>query len=85
MLLGVVSGHLGADGPNQVQDVIGVPEEELDQLTVGIARATPDTSTFSIVVTIASATSFSRALARMYASVWDVPRFRGIRAIRAAS
>jgi membrane protein len=46
----VTSGRFGAEGLDQVQDVMG-------------------------------ATSFSRALQRMYALAWQVPRYRGLRAI----
>jgi membrane protein len=34
------------------------------------------------VIALASATSFSRAMQRMYARAWDLPTFRGVRAIR---
>lgn len=81
MVLGVASGRIGAEGLDQVQRVMGVPDEQLHEVTVGAGQSTA-TSTLSIVVAIASATSFSRGLQRMYALAWDVPRYRGVRAIR---
>jgi len=81
MVLGVASPRIGAEGLNQVQDVMGVPEEQLQTLGLGAAQATA-TSAFGVLVAIVSATSFSRALQRMYAVAWDLPRYRGVRAIR---
>jgi membrane protein len=81
MVLGVASGRIGADGLEQVQDVMGVPDEQLHQVTGGAGQGT-GTSTVSMLVAIASATSFSRGLQRMYAVAWELPRYRGVRAIR---
>jgi len=82
MVLSVAAGHIGADGLAQVRDVMGVPEDELGALVTQVERTTPDTTTLSVVVALLSATSFSRALARMYAQVWQLERYRGLRAIR---
>jgi membrane protein len=81
MVLGAAMGRVGAEGLDQVQSVMGVPDDDLHQL----AGAAPDataSSTLSVVVAVVSATSFSRALQRMYAVAWELPRYRGFRAIR---
>ena len=84
MVLRVASGGVGDGGLEQVKDVMGVPDEELRQLLADVDRTPPDITTLSIIVALASATSFSRALQRMYAQAWHVPRYRGWRAIRAS-
>jgi membrane protein len=81
MVLGVASARIGAESLNQVQDVMGVPDDQLHQLTAGAAQSTSITS-FGVVVAVVSATSFSRALQRMYALAWHLPRHRGMRAFR---
>jgi membrane protein len=81
MVLGVASSRLGAAGLSQVQDVMGVPEEELSAIAL-TGSGTTTASTVSVLVAIVSATSFSRALQRMYARVWDLPKYQGVRAIR---
>jgi membrane protein len=75
----VAAGRLGAEGLGQVQDVMGVPDDQLQQLTAGTGQATA-TSTLSVLVAIVSGTSFSRGLQRMYSQAWGLPRYRGVRA-----
>ena len=81
MLLHAAAG-VGTIDVAQVHQVTGVSESELDVLARGLSGATPDTSALSVVVAIVSGTSFSRALQRMYARVWDLPTFSGVRALR---
>ena len=81
MVLGVGATSLGAEGLDQVQEVMGVPDEQLHELALGAAQTSP-TSTFGVVVAIASATSFSRALQRMYAAAWHLPKYGGMRPLR---
>jgi membrane protein len=80
MVLSVASGNLGAAGLDQVQDVMGVREQQVKHFAVEAQEPTA-TSVLSVVVAIISATSFSRALQRMYARAWHLPRYRGLRAI----
>jgi membrane protein len=82
MVLGVASGRIGNEGLKQVQDVMGVPDEQLNHLAVGPTGVT--TSGWGLVVAVVSATSFSRALQRMYAIAWQLPRYHGARAIRSS-
>ncbi|QNN52814.1 YhjD/YihY/BrkB family envelope integrity protein [Nocardioides mesophilus] len=69
---------------NQVRDVMGVHNDVMQPLRD--AGVSPDTQVqagaLSLVVAVGSATSFSRALQRMYARVWELPTFRGVRAVR---
>jgi membrane protein len=81
MLLHAAAG-VGAIDVQQVHQVTGLSESELNALASGLSGATPDTSVLSVVVAIVSGTSFSRALQRMYARVWDLPTFSGMRALR---
>jgi len=81
MVLGVAAGRVGTEGLKQVQDVMGVPDEQLHQLALSPTGVTT-TSGLGLVVAVVSATSFSRALQRMYAVAWELPRYHGARAIR---
>jgi membrane protein len=81
MLLHAAAG-VGTIDVAQVHQVTGVSESELDVLARGLTGAAPDTSALSVVVAIVSGTSFSRALQRMYARVWHLPTFTGVRALR---
>jgi membrane protein len=81
MVLGLASRRVGAEGLKQVQDVMGVPDEQLHQLA-GLPHGATATSALGVVLALVSATSFSRALQRMYALAWQLPRYHGARAIR---
>lgn len=88
-LLMVVGAFLpsswGADLVAQVRDTIGVRDEAMEPLreaALSEQSMQAETGVFSLVVALASATSFSRAMQRMYARVWDLPTFRGVRAIQ---
>jgi len=75
---------LGSDGLEQVQAIMGVPDEDLAPITAGVQEATADTTTLSVVVAIVSASSFARTLGRMYAQAWHLPSHRGMRAFRSS-
>jgi membrane protein len=90
-LLMVVGAFMPADWGSeltaQVRDIIGVKDDVMDPLRD--AALTEETTQgevglLSLLVAVASATSFSRAMQRMYARVWDLPTFRGVRAIRSS-
>lgn len=71
----------------QIRDVVGLRddvmapvrqlalEQQVHQTQTGIAGA---------IVSLASASSFSRALQRMYARAWDLPGHKGVRALRSS-
>lgn len=82
MILSLAAGRLGAGGLGEVQYVMGVPDDQLGQLVTQVHETAPETTTLSVIVAILSATSFSRALSRMYARAWHLERYRGIRALR---
>jgi membrane protein len=84
MVLNKAPHRIGESSLDQAQAVMGVPQEQLDQLAVGVASSAPDTTTLSILVAVLSATSFSRALQRMYSRVWGVPSYHGLRAVRSS-
>lgn len=60
----------------------GLSHLNLTSAELALAQTTPSTASFATfgvfgaLMTLASATSFSRATNRMYASVWHVPRLR---------
>jgi membrane protein len=82
MVLDFSNDGVGTINVDQLEQVTGVSESQLDSLASGLTEATPNTGALSVIVAIASGTSFSRALQRMYARVWHLPTFRGARAVR---
>lgn len=76
---------LGTDLLAQIRDVIGVQEDELAPLREAAVRegfTQPENGLLTLLVSLASAMSFSRALQRMYARVWELPTYSGVRALR---
>lgn len=88
-LLMVVGAFLpqdwGSDLLAQVRDTIGVKDDVMEPLreaALNDPATQPEVGLLSLVVALASATSFSRAMQRMYARAWDLPTFKGLRAVR---
>lgn len=88
MVLGTVLPQAWVAGVlAQIRDVVGLRddvmapvrqlalEQQVHQTQTGIAGA---------IVSLASASSFSRALQRMYARSWDLPAHKGVRALRSS-
>ncbi len=76
---------VGTELVDQLSDIMGVDQASLTPLRRAAAEsvgAQPEAGWFSLLVSLASATSFSRAMQRMYARVWELPTFRGVRALR---
>jgi membrane protein len=75
----------GDELTKQVRDVLGVdndvmlPVQEATSAAISVA---PEVSWIGLGVALASASSFARALARMYCKVWDLPLPRGLGAIQ---
>lgn len=75
----------GASLQAQVREAMGIQDAVMDELREAAltpTRTATQTSFLSLVVALASATSFARAMQRMYARVWDLPSDRGLRTIR---
>jgi membrane protein len=75
---------MGSELLTQVRRVIGVESESLGPLrSAAVIEDRPtEVGLLSLLVALASATSFSRAMQRMYARVWELPTYRGIGAVR---
>ena len=87
-LLMVVGAFMPADWgselTSQVRQVIGVDNDVMQpvQEAASAGAAVQQVSWISLVVALASASSFARALARTYCKVWGLPANRGVGAIR---
>jgi len=88
-LLMVVGAFMPADLGNeltsQVRQVIGVDNDvmqDVQRAASSAGSAVQEVSWISLVVALASATSFARALARTYCKVWGLPAHRGVGAFR---
>lgn len=88
-LLMVVGAFLPQDWGSellaQVRDTIGVRDDVMEPLreaALNEQTTQPEVGLLSLLVALASATSFSRAMQRMYARAWDLPTFKGLRAVR---
>jgi membrane protein len=88
-LLMVVGAFLpqdwGSDLLAQVRDTIGVDDDDMEPLrdaALNDPTMQPEVGLLSLLIALASATSFSRAMQRMYARAWDQPTLKGLRAIR---
>ena len=88
-LLMVVGAFMPADWgtelTSQVRQVIGVDNDVMQPVQDAASSAGPavqEVSWISLVVALASASSFARALARTYCRVWGLPANRGVGAIR---
>ena len=71
----------------QIRDVVGLREdvmEPLRQMALTPQARQAQTGVIGFVVSFASASSFSRALQRMYARAWEVPSRGGVRALRSS-
>lgn len=68
----------------QVRDALGVDSEVMLPVQQAAARAgyPSEVGWIGLVVALASASSFARALARMYCRVWDLPPSRGLGALQ---
>jgi membrane protein len=76
---------LGTELTNQVRDTLGLDSEDMEALREATSDATAtggEVGWLSLVVALASASSFARALARLYCKVWDLPAIGGLGAIR---
>jgi membrane protein len=71
----------------QIRDVIGLRDDVMQPLRE-VAQAEDgyqaETGIAGLVVSFLSASSFSRALQRMYARAWELPNDRGVRALRSS-
>ena len=85
MSLGVLAPTTWSSGiVDQVREVIGVRDETMRPLQDAVmsnALAHTETGYASLVIGILSASSFSRAMQRMYVRAWDLPKRTGLRAI----
>jgi membrane protein len=88
MVLGAFMPRAWAEGVvQQVRDVIGLRDDVMApvrQLALDQQTHQTQTGIVGAVVSLASASSFSRALQRMYARAWDLPGNRGVRALRSS-
>lgn len=81
----VMPADLGYELTSQVRDVLGIDTDDMTALQEATSTATEtaaEVGWLSLVVALASASSFARALARMYCKVWDLPAIGGLGAIR---
>ena len=65
-------------------DSLGLDPDASAALEVALPAASTAANSFGLIgilVTVLSATSFSRALVRLYAGIWDVPRPPGLRGL----
>jgi membrane protein len=88
-LLMVVGAFMPADWgselTSQVRQVIGVSNDVMQpvrEAATSAGSAVQEVSWISMVVALASASSFARALARTYCKVWGLPAYHGVGAIR---
>ena len=88
-LLMVVGAFMPADWgselTSQVRQVIGVGNDVMQpvqEAATSAGSAVQEVSWISLVVALASASSFARALARTYCKVWGLPAYHGVGAIR---
>ena len=68
----------------ELADSLGLNAEASAALEVALPAGSTAASTFGVIgilITLLSATSYSRALVRLYAGIWDVPRPAGLRGL----
>jgi membrane protein len=71
----------------QLRDVVGVGNDVIEPLREAAVRegvARPETGLVGVLVALVSASSFSRALQRMYTRAWELSNDRGVRALRSS-
>lgn len=90
-LLMVVGAFMPADWgtelTDQVKAVMGVREEAVEPMEEAAQASgvsAQDVGWVSLLVALASASSFARALQRMYARVWSLPQRTGLSAVRSS-
>jgi membrane protein len=90
-LLVVVAAYsppsFGADVLGQIRDIMGLDAEvsaPLQKLVLPQSEVRAETGAIGLLVTLISATSFSRALQRAYAKVWDLTGVRRSGAVRSS-
>jgi membrane protein len=88
MVLGAFMPEAWVQGVvQQIRDVVGLNEDVMQPLRE-VAQAEDgyqaETGIAGLVVSFLSASSFSRALQRMYARAWELPNDRGVRALRSS-
>ena len=88
MVLGAFMPEAWVQGVmQQMRDVIGLREdvmEPLRQAALTEQAYQAETGIAGLLVSLLSASSFSRALQRMYARAWELPGDRGVRALRSS-
>jgi membrane protein len=88
MVLGTVMPPLWVESMlQQIRDVVGLREDVMEpirELALSEQVRSTETGVIGLVVSLASASSFSRALQRLYARAWELPSHRGVRALRSS-
>jgi membrane protein len=78
---------LGADVLTQIRDAMGIPAdlaEPIQQLVLPEDQVREQVGWIGLLITLISGTSFSRALQRAYAKVWDLTGVRRSGAVRSS-
>jgi membrane protein len=71
----------------QVRDIVGLRDDvmaPIRDMAMSTEVRRTETGVAGLLVSLASASSFSRALQRMYAKTWELPGDRGVRALRSS-
>lgn len=88
MVLGAFMPHAWVQGVvQQIRDVVGLRDDVMEpvrQMALTRQARQAQTGVAGLVVSLASASSFSRALQRMYARTWELPSHGGVRALRSS-
>ena len=88
MVLGAFMPDVWVQGVmQQIRDVIGLRDdvmEPLRQVALTEQAYQAETGIAGLLVSLLSASSFSRALQRMYSRAWELPSDRGVRALRSS-
>lgn len=76
--------HLTSSALEQVSRITGVGDEVVRRVTgeVDLDQVRSETGALGLVITIVSATSFGRAVQRMFERVWEQPHVGGLRGTR---
>jgi len=88
MVLGAFMPHAWVQGVvQQIRDVVGLRDDVMEpvrEMALTRQARQAQTGIAGLVVSLASASSFSRALQRMYARTWELPARGGVRALRSS-